>query len=107
MAKRISINIPCGYELTLTTDVNSSGKYFYIGNPGDPNETTDGGDVNASSTVTVGPFNEDRFYEIMSITGEIQRALQFSGNYTAIDEAAATAGGGGGSFNIALNMILR
>jgi hypothetical protein len=83
MAKHYTIHIPKGSELTLTADASSSGSYVRL---------TQGGvryspiAVAASSTAVVGPFNEERDYDIVSDLGEITRSQVCSGIYTKVDE---------------------
>lgn len=84
MSKHYTIHVPKGFKLTLTTDSNSSGRYVYLGNPGQ--EAQSSGNITTSQSVRIGPFNEARDYDIVSETGEIVRALEFSGNYTKEDE---------------------
>lgn len=84
MSKSITINIPKGYQLTLTSDEFSSGYYSYLGNPGDNPQYE--GAIAASKTVRIGPFNSGRFYRITSENGNISYSLEFSGLYTKEDE---------------------
>ena len=76
MAKHNTIHLKKGNQLTLTTDANTSGSYVYLGTP----KTV--GHIAASATALVGPFNEGRYYDIVSNTGNISYSMVCDGIYT-------------------------
>jgi hypothetical protein len=80
MPKHYTISLPKGYQLTLTTDSNSSGSYVHLDGDGGV------GRIAASKTALVGPFNEGRYYDIVSDNGTIAHSQVCSGIYTKNDE---------------------
>lgn len=73
-----TLHLPKGYALTLSTDAVSSGYYGRAGQPGDSTSyglTT----LAASSSVELGPFNEERYYKIDTIQGSVTDSQAFAG----------------------------
>ena len=89
-----TVYLPKGYRLTLTTDAVSSGSYGRIGNPGD-NTSYGRAAIAASSSVELGSFNEDRYYQIEAQTGSISDSQQYLGliNQDNVDINGGTIGG--------------
>ena len=74
MANLKTVFIPAGQKLTLTTDAVSSGTYARMAKPGD---TTSYGTtaIAASSSTTIGPFNDPRNYLLSETQGAISYSL--------------------------------
>lgn len=81
---RNTIFVPIGYELTLTTDANSSGFYEQLPNPGGSKNTPVA--IAVSSNVALGPFNDNRYYALDTNKGTISYSLAQSGVYSSTDD---------------------
>jgi hypothetical protein len=104
----ITVFIPYGKSLYLTTPVSSTGTYARIRNPGDTGTGYGVFTVPANSTVAIGPFGEARQYLLTCENGEMTYVL---GDGTAVPVLpedntvyfdgsgvfSTPAGGGGGS----------
>jgi hypothetical protein len=77
--KTITVFLPKGHELELTTDEFATGSYVLISNPGDEPSTPVS--IAANIHLHTDTFNDDRFYRIVSETGEIQYDVMFTGLY--------------------------
>lgn len=87
MAKEITVHLPAGEALSLSTDAVSSGTYARIAQPGD--STSYGVTaLAASSSATVGPFNEERDYLLVMTSGDISYSKAAAG---VIDGLTSTA----------------
>jgi len=83
MSTSKTINLPKGFILTVTADEFTSGSCVYLRNPGESSE--DIVYITPSKTKTLGPFNEQRYYSIVSDTGLLVSSQVFSGMYTKED----------------------
>jgi hypothetical protein len=82
-----SFHLPAGHEVSLVASANFDGYYVRTA-PGGTRYTPTF--VSASATVTVGPFNEPRDFNIDSSNGSLSVGTPTpSGVYTATDESGA------------------
>ncbi len=86
MSFKDTIYLPAGYALTLVSDAGSLGTYVQLGNPGGTIYTPAA--LAISTTVVLGPFNDDRIYQINSTYGHITNSQVYSGVLTAVDDAS-------------------
>jgi hypothetical protein len=81
MAKEITVHLPRGQRLTITADAVSDGKYIRLDEPGGANKY-DPVAVAASSSTIIGPFDNPRYYKLLSENGELSYALANDGLIT-------------------------
>lgn len=86
MSKKLNVYIPAGQVASFTSDSITSGTYVRLPNPGASRNTPTA--FSASSSVTIGPFNDPYNYEFDYEGTNLSVSLSNSGVYTSADDAA-------------------
>lgn len=86
MSKQI-LNIPAGYEASFTTDALTTGSYLQYD---EAHTGYSAVSLAASTSYTIGPFNTVTNFQFNTVGNtQINFDIEFSGYYTAADEASA------------------
>ena len=78
-----TIHLPLGYALNMITDAFTSGTYVRLGEPGGTRYTPVA--IAASASVSIGPFNQPRFYRLSANNAGISYSIAYSGVFSSDD----------------------